>query len=94
MDHIVNETQKVYEHTIGHIKAGVNECLSKNGVEELPELSQFFASIEDPFEGLQSTYLQESFYRQKMGCMVCHSIFLCMCYGPFLHLYTACTVQM
>ena len=39
VDHIVNETQKVFEYTIGHIKAGVNECISKNGVEELPELA-------------------------------------------------------
>lgn len=75
VNHVIKETQKVFDHTIGRAKAGVDECLSRASVsldESLvADLNQFFGCVKDPFEGLHSTFLQESFYRVQFGCMVC-----------------------
>ena len=72
IEHIVKETQKMFKHTVGHIQAGVNECIARNGSnpDDVPNLTQFFRNIEHPFHGLQSVYLRESFYREKLGCSV------------------------
>ena len=90
VDHVVKKTQDVFVHTIGHIKAGVHDCLSTHNIfsSDLPDLDLFFSSVEDPFHGLNSTYLQENFYRNHLGCMVStctiiatylHNIILYMC---------------
>lgn len=59
-------------HTIGHVRAGVNECLAKTGINpnEIPNLSEFLSRIEHPFQGIHSTFLQEKFYREKLECTV------------------------
>lgn len=75
IDNIVQETQKVFNHSFGRIKAGVDECLSRSSIvpdESLAaDLDHLFVNAKDPFEGLHSTYLQESYYRCHLGCMVC-----------------------
>ncbi len=74
IDHIVRETRKVFSHTVGRIKAGVDECLARNSV--VPDefltvdLSHLFANVKEPFHGIHSTFLQENFYRHQLGCMV------------------------
>lgn len=72
IEHIVRETQKIFRHTVGHIQAGVNECMTRSGIDPdgIPNLPQFFNSIEHPFQGLQSVYLREAFYREKFGCII------------------------
>ena len=75
VDHVIKEAQKVFRHTIGRIRAGVNECIANGGTDpsDMPALSQFFDSVEQPFQSLQSTYLQEKFYREQFGCIVSFS---------------------
>lgn len=72
IEHIISETQKIFRHTIGHIKAGVNECISMSGnnPSDMPNLTQFFTTIEQPFNGLHSVFLRENFYRDELGCIV------------------------
>lgn len=73
VDRIVKETQNVYNHTLGRIKAGVHECLSKSSIENdvlNNDLERLFSDVKDPFHGLHSTYLQECFYRCNLGCLV------------------------
>ena len=71
---VIGEVQQVFGHTIGRVKAGVNECLSKSSLdveESLTEdLEGLFSKVKDPFRGLHTTFLQESFYRNHFGCMV------------------------
>lgn len=42
VDHVVKETQKVFKHTMGRIRAGVNECIAESGInpDQIPNLSQ------------------------------------------------------
>lgn len=72
VEHVVKETQKVFKHTMGRIRAGVNECIAKGGSDPntVPNLSQFLNNVEHPFQGLHSAYLQEKFYRENFGCIV------------------------
>ena len=72
IEHIVSETQKIFKHTIGHVKAGVNECIARSGSDpsDIPNLTQFFSSIEHPFNGLDTAFIRESFYRKEFGCIV------------------------
>ena len=80
VNYVINENQKVFDHTIGRAKAGVHECVSRASVsldESLVEdINQFFSRVKDPFEGLHSTFLQESFYRQHFRCLVCDCEFV------------------
>ena len=75
IEHIVSETQKIFKHTIGHIKAGVNECIANSGNDpsNIPNLTHFFGSIEHPFNGLHSAFVREKFYREEFGCIVSSS---------------------
>ena len=72
VEHIVKETQKMFTHTVGRIRAGVNECISKSGANptEIPNLAQFLADVQLPFQGLHSTFLREKYYKQQFGCLV------------------------
>lgn len=75
IDRVVKQAQKVFRHTFGRIRAGVNEHIASYGIDpsDIPNLSEFFSSVEQPFQGLQSTYLQENFYRQQFKCIVSYS---------------------
>lgn len=74
VDHIIKETQKVFKHSFGRMKAGVDECLSRSSVDlnecVSAKLNSLFASLNDPFHGLHSTFLQLSFYSDHLGCIV------------------------
>ena len=73
--HVVKETQKVFCHSVGRIKAGVNERLSRSTLSQDESLTMdvncFFDNVKDPFDGIHSTFLQESYYREHFGCLVC-----------------------
>ena len=72
VNYMLKQTQEIFQHSVGRIRAGVNERLARNGVdpEEIPDLSNFFDSVELPFQGLHSTFLQEKFYHHHLGCIV------------------------
>ena len=52
------------------MKAGVSEELSRHGIDVPETLEQLFVNVQDPFKGLETTYLQEKFYREKFNCLV------------------------
>ncbi len=74
VEHVVAQTQSIFAHTVGRIRAGVNRHLSINGVdvEALPslDLESMFTEMKDPFCGLSTPHLQEKFYREQFGCIV------------------------
>lgn len=78
VNYVLKQTQEMFQHSIGRIRAGVNERLSRNGIdpEGIPDLSNFFDSVEQPFQGLHTSFLQEKFYQQHLGCIV--SICICV----------------
>ena len=51
------------------VRAGIHEQLVKVGIDlnTLPEIDSFLVATLDP---LLSTYMQEKFYRENLGCLV------------------------
>lgn len=76
VNEVVVASQKLFNHTMGRIQAGVMDCLSKNGLvsSDLPGLDNVFKSVQDPFSGLTSTFLQEKYYREELKCIVSHTL--------------------
>ena len=75
VQHVVGETQAVFSHTFKRMKAGVGEHLSRSGIDVPQSLSEMFASVMDPFQGLSTTHLQEKYYREHFKCIVSYSAF-------------------
>ncbi len=77
VDHVVKETQKIFKHTVGRLRAGVYECIANSGTDpsSIPNLTQFLSNVEHPFQGLHSIFLQEKFYREQLGCIVSYTYF-------------------
>lgn len=80
VDDIVSSCQDMFMHYNLRIRVGVQEQLLKVGIDSnsVPEIESFLAASSDPFVGLHSTYMQEKFYREKLGCIVSSVTFLCM----------------
>ena len=72
IEHIVNETDNIFQHNFGRFQAGFDECLSRNENDpsSITGLTQFCNSVENPFEGLHTKFLHENFYRDNLGCIV------------------------
>ena len=72
VNEVVSACQELFKHTVSRVQAGVRERLALHGVDsyDIPDLANFLETIQDPFDGLHSTYLQEKFYREKLGCIV------------------------
>ena len=69
IDDIISSCQDMFKHHNLRIRAGVQERLLNFGI-DVPEIDSFLSSTSDPFIGLHSTYMQEKFYREKLGCIV------------------------
>ena len=72
VQHVSKETEKVFRHTMGRVRAGVNECIARSGhnLDDIPNLNQVLSDVQHPFKDLKSTFLQDKFYEEKLGCLV------------------------
>ena len=69
---VVSGCKKVFEHTVGHLKAAVYHKFSESGFDAsvIDGLQSVFENATNPFAGLESQYLQEKFITQELGCIV------------------------
>ena len=69
---VVSGCQEVFQHTLGHLRAGVSQKLSQSGIDfnGITGLGDVFADMSDPFVGLESVYLQDKFISKELGCIV------------------------
>jgi hypothetical protein len=69
---VVAGCRQVFEHTLCRLRAGVSQKLSDYGIhsKDVSGLDGVFNDMSDPFQGLESAYLQEKFISQEMGCIV------------------------
>lgn len=69
---VVSGCKEVFEHTLGHLRAGVSQKISQSGIDfnSITGLDDVFANMSDPFVGLESVYLQDKFISQELGCIV------------------------
>ena len=59
----------MFQHMVGRIRAGVMHRLSNSGINPT-EISGLDDSVSDPFYGLETSYLQEKFVMEELGCIV------------------------
>ena len=80
LDGIIEDISLILQQTIGRLKASVNSCLQSHGmsVSVFDGLSNVFndPSILNPFDQLESKFLQEKFYREHLDLLVCVMIML------------------
>ena len=71
--------------------------MSNIDVHSIAGLDEVFTTVPSPFEGLESRYLQEKYFREKLGllvslyrniiCMVCNQITHTLClFLTFIHI--------
>ena len=69
-------------HTVGHLKAAVSHKLSECGLDAsyIDGVASVFQDGNNPFAGVESQYLQETFIAQELGFIVsfCRSKMLCL----------------
>ena len=69
---VVKGCKEVFTHTVGRIKAGVKHRLSLSNIDpsEVSGLDNLFSSVNDPFSGLETAYLQDKFVAEELGYVV------------------------
>lgn len=69
---VVKGCRDVFGHTVGRIQAGVKYKLSESGIDPftVPGLEEFFSTVNNPFSGLETSYLQEKFISEKLSYVV------------------------
>lgn len=81
LNDVVRGSREVFQHSVGRIKAGVKQKLSTSGIDpaEVVSIDELFGSVSDPFDGLETSYLQDKFVRDELGCVVstCTSCHYC-----------------
>ena len=91
---VVKGCKEVFAHTVGRIKAGVKHRLSLSNIDpsEVSGLDDLFSSVNDPFSGLETAYLQDKFVAEELGYVVniC-GIYNAIC-SPFI--FTLCRKQL
>ena len=66
---VVKGCKEVFTHTANRIKAGVKHKLSIFGIDpsDISGLDDLFNDVSDPFNGLETAYLQDKFIAQELG---------------------------
>lgn len=72
IDDIVEGSQSLFQQTVQTIEAGVRACLANNGIDpgDIKGLNATFQGLIDPFQGLESRYNQEKYYKENLGLVV------------------------
>lgn len=72
IDEIVSEWDALFSHTVQTLTANVRSKLSTAGIDyrEVEGLPETFEDVPSPFDGLESRYKQEKYYRDFLGLVV------------------------
>lgn len=68
---VVQGCQNVVSYALSSVRSKVNHLSSQFHTEEIEEVKAAITDVFDPFAGLETSYLQETFIRKEMGCIVC-----------------------
>ena len=63
------------------LKAGVSEKLCNTGVDpnSVEGLQEQFMELTDPYNGLETEYFQEKYFRDELGLIVRKRLLYCAC---------------
>ena len=72
IDEIISEWHTLFSHTTLRIQAGVRASLAAAGIDSstLPGLNEVFDNIPKPFDGLETRFKQEKYYRESLFLVV------------------------
>lgn len=89
---IVKGSEEVFQHMVGRIRAGVKHRLSISGINptEISGLDELFDSVSDPFYGLETSYLQEKFVMEELGCIVSELLMCVFSYIDGSNIFLLC----
>ena len=69
---VVEGSQTIFSHTVSRLKAWVEEKLTQHGIdiEQIDGLQELFSTVQDPFAGIHTPYLQQKFIASNFGYIV------------------------
>lgn len=69
VDDIVEGTKALVHHCVEHMQAGVRAKLSESGVDpsSIEGLASVFKNKINPFDGIETCYLQEKYYHENLA---------------------------
>lgn len=72
IDDIVDGCRSLFSQTVARVQAGVNAKLAEFGVDpdSVTGLDSAFKDVSNPFQGLETCYLQEKYFRDTLGLIV------------------------
>ena len=72
IDDIVQEWNGLFSHTLQRLNARVSEKLASSGidVDSIEGLQEVFQDFPSPFQGLETRYFQEKYFRESLGLLV------------------------
>ena len=72
IDEIVSGWETLYSHTTLRIHAGVRASLAEAGVDidSVPGVNEVFQNLPRPFDGLETRFMQEKYYRESLLLVV------------------------
>lgn len=71
IDDMIENTSSIFTSVLETVQAGVREQLSITGIDPTDvDLDVVFNNLTDPFNGLESKYLQDKYYKECLGLIV------------------------
>lgn len=69
---VVENCKGLFSQTIERVHAGVRARLAESGVDpdSIRGLDSAFENVVDPFDGIETCYLQEKYFRETLGLIV------------------------
>ena len=84
IDDIVTNCQSLFENTVNHLHAGVRQKLSATEVDN-SFVHEVFEKMKNPFEGLETKYLQEKYITKEFQVLVRIQIYNVLLYNIILY---------
>lgn len=72
IDDIVEGSRGLFTQSVERLQAGVRSTLQEAGLDPsyIDGLDEMFKNVMDPFKNIETCFLQEKYYRQKLGLIV------------------------
>ena len=69
---VITGSRSLFTHSLGVVKASVKSTLGNAGIcfSNIEGLDEVFMNVPDVFEGLETTYKQEKYFRDHFNLMV------------------------
>ena len=92
---VVEGVQTIFSHTVQQLKASVEEKLGFSGINagEVEGLQELFTEFKDPFDGIQTPYLQQKFIATNFDYVVSLACICSMHCVRMLHAVCTCNAN-